>query len=1179
MRTLRQRTAVTAVITTIALAAGMVTGSAAIAAPSAANANIRTTTWTNVNDSFVTRDGARLTLDGETFRFNGANAYWLGLDENVGGVDFPTAYRIKDALDTAKELGLTVIRSHMMTSTSQSDTNPLAIMPSLGEYNDEAFKTVDFAIAYAGSIGLRFVLPLTDEWAYYHGGHRDFITPLGLEPTDFYTNPDAVSAYQGYVSHILSRTNALTGVKYVDDPTILAWELGNELEGMTPDWIAAQSDFIKAQAPQQLVAAGRRFDIDPDTLAATNLDIVDVHYYPPTAARIAADAATITDAGKVYIAGEWGSPAASPELLDPLVSNPDVTGMMFWSLFPHNDRGGFVSHDDGFTLHYPGDTEAARAQTDAIKAYSRALGYATDTIPLAPPLITEVTTTNGINSIAWRGSAGATKYAIERSTDDKTWTTVATVPAEASPVLDQNGAADVRYRVTATKPDGAAATSGEVAVPKGAEVLVDPLESLLLTSAFENATIAATPTGGVAVATEAAASLTWRLAGADTASFLLAAGDPADVKVSSSPDGATWTDATTSIDTSEGLTRVTAVDLAGDNVRITFGADSEVRLARATLTGTANRAALIDPLNDFSLVSSKTGALSIDAGSPAQFGGDGGRAKRDSADPASLTWHYDDISSATFTAWYWPDQPVVPLVVSGSVDGETFNSLTPQITGGTGNWKRYDYTVSALTDVNYLRVSWEGAQGEPWTPQIGQLTLFSPNAAEAAAPGDFTLTQPTDNATGLTGTPALTWVQSSDAAYYRVVVARDAALTDVVEKSDTLTATSFTPSTALKPGTTYYWQVNAVNGYGETESTPQVASFSTAPLPTDTLTVDDFEGYADDATLAAAYPRNTGGGPVTSTIVANPDTASKAGLFSYDLTGPGYAGVVRTLAAPQSWWGYNSVQFDAQATPGQTLSVQFVTAGAYWEANVPVTDGGWQTYSVDFTEFKNPPWAGGSTLDLSSVTQYAFYLGGSGAGTLLVDNVRVVPTGAGPQAPVNTAAPSISGIPGVGQKLTAAPGQWDADDLAFAYQWLRDGATITGATTATYTVAKIDQGKSITAAVTATGEGGTTAATSDAVTVAFTSSLSLSLSTPLAFSWSKVTATVQLTTMAPGLAGKTVAVRVGSKTVTGTLDAKGKATIVLPKQRSGIYTVSAEFAGDPMIFNSKSKARVLVVLF
>ena len=73
--------------------------------------------WRSRNTAFVARDGASLTVNGRPFRFAGTNIYWLGLDENVGGVDYPTFFRIRDALDTAKAMGFTVVRSHMLAST------------------------------------------------------------------------------------------------------------------------------------------------------------------------------------------------------------------------------------------------------------------------------------------------------------------------------------------------------------------------------------------------------------------------------------------------------------------------------------------------------------------------------------------------------------------------------------------------------------------------------------------------------------------------------------------------------------------------------------------------------------------------------------------------------------------------------------------------------------------------------------------------------------------------------------------------------------------------------------------------------------------------------------------------------------------------------------------------------
>ncbi|BBH71774.1 hypothetical protein ACTI_84590 [Actinoplanes sp. OR16] len=403
--------------------------------------------------AFVTRDGATLELGGKPFRFAGTNIYWLGLDENVGGVGYPTRFRIRDALDTAKAMGLTVVRSHMLASTG----NPKSILPdTTGPLNEQAFATVDYAIAYAGTLGIKLILPLTDEWAYYHGGHRDFTDPYGLPGEAFYTDPRVIADYQHYVKRVMDRVNPLTGKRYRDDAAIMAWELGNELEGMTPSWIAANAALFKKWAPRQLVAAGRRFDIDPDTLADAAVDIVDVHYYPPTAAKVASDAATVAAAGKVYIAGEYASTAASSSLFDPLVDDRAVTGMLSWSLFGHADDHGYVQHDDGFTFHYPGDDQRMTIAVKAQMSYAEALG-ARLTPTRNTPLLTSVTQRAGLNVLAWRGAAGATGYRVERSrTPWGPW--VAAHPGvlsdDQAPWTDVRGRGDSWYRVVAVGAGG-----------------------------------------------------------------------------------------------------------------------------------------------------------------------------------------------------------------------------------------------------------------------------------------------------------------------------------------------------------------------------------------------------------------------------------------------------------------------------------------------------------------------------------------------------------------------------------------------------------------------------------------------------------------------------------------------------------------------------------------------------
>ena len=72
--------------------------------------------------------------------------------------------------------------------------------------------------------------------------------------------------------------------------------------------------------------------------------------------------------------------------------------------------------------------------------------------------------------------------------------------------------------------------------------------------------------------------------------------------------------------------------------------------------------------------------------------------------------------------------------------------------------------------------------------------------------------------------------------------------------------------------------------------------------------------------------------------------------------------------------------------------------------------------------------------------------------------------------------PTISGTPTEDQTLTANTGGIsDADGLGtFSYQWLRDGATIGGATASTYTLGDADVGAQISVQVSYT-DGGSTA--------------------------------------------------------------------------------------------------------
>jgi hypothetical protein len=83
--------------------------------------------------------------------------------------------------------------------------------------------------------------------------------------------------------------------------------------------------------------------------------------------------------------------------------------------------------------------------------------------------------------------------------------------------------------------------------------------------------------------------------------------------------------------------------------------------------------------------------------------------------------------------------------------------------------------------------------------------------------------------------------------------------------------------------------------------------------------------------------------------------------------------------------------------------------------------------------------------------------------------------------PINTAVPAISGLPQVGQTLTATNGTWTNSPTSFTYQWNRAGSAISGATASAYVPVSADVGNTLTISVTATnGFGSSTPATSAA---------------------------------------------------------------------------------------------------
>ncbi|MBB1510503.1 family 78 glycoside hydrolase catalytic domain [Tessaracoccus sp. MC1756] len=131
----------------------------------------------------------------------------------------------------------------------------------------------------------------------------------------------------------------------------------------------------------------------------------------------------------------------------------------------------------------------------------------------------------------------------------------------------------------------------------------------------------------------------------------------------------------------------------------------------------------------------------------------------------------------------------------------------------------------------------------------------------------------------------------------------------------------------------------------------------------------------------------------------------------------------------------------------------------------------------------NAAYRGGTLGVRTGSSDARYYLDDLVVGTRMLTHTREFTAAA--VAPVNIAAPSITGEATPGGLLIADPGRWDTEGLEFGYRWLADGEPIPGATGQSLTVTAAMSGEAVTVQVTASVAGRPDGvAVSEAVTVA-----------------------------------------------------------------------------------------------
>ncbi|KAM3731022.1 hypothetical protein ACB098_12G130700 [Castanea mollissima] len=209
--------------------------------------------------AYVTTNGTRFVLKGNSVYLNGFNAYWL-----MYMASFPANRdNITATFQLAAKSKMNVLRTWAF-----SDGVERALQTSPGVYNEEMFEGLDFVISESRKYGLPLILSLVNNFADF-GGRKQYVQwaresgQTLKNDDDFYTNTVVKQYYKNHVKAILTRANSIIGIPYKDDPMIFAWELINEPRCETDpsgrfvqEWVREMAAFVKSIDSNHLLEIG-----------------------------------------------------------------------------------------------------------------------------------------------------------------------------------------------------------------------------------------------------------------------------------------------------------------------------------------------------------------------------------------------------------------------------------------------------------------------------------------------------------------------------------------------------------------------------------------------------------------------------------------------------------------------------------------------------------------------------------------------------------------------------------------------------------------------------------------------------------------------------------------------------------------------------------------------------------
>ena len=360
---------------------------------------------TERSTSFVKASGTSFTVDGKPFFVTGINNYYL---------PYATETEVTAVLDDAVALGANVVRTFLVPVIGSPDDDSTTIWKFRNHRTDSlnvngnfllywdnetnemgineaqnGIPKIDFLITEVKKRQLRLIIAFLDFWDFT-GGIQQIVAWYNKEYLSlpklrgfafarddhfFFADPRTRHDYQRWVQYVVNRINPQTGVRYRDDPTIMAWELANEANAK-PDqlrlsWTEEMATFVKQTDPNHLVGSGNAsIDLKDFDISLPTIDFGTWHGYPKYL-QVSVDnldrlISQYCNAAAKYqkpvLLEEFGFARSNPnqaaayqEWVNTIAGDPNCAGWLVWCLVSRLESGRYpVDEVDQFDVRNDG---------------------------------------------------------------------------------------------------------------------------------------------------------------------------------------------------------------------------------------------------------------------------------------------------------------------------------------------------------------------------------------------------------------------------------------------------------------------------------------------------------------------------------------------------------------------------------------------------------------------------------------------------------------------------------------------------------------------------------------------------------------------------------------------------------------------------------------------------------